>query len=129
MTEANTGLRGDVNVLHQTIESTAVSITTSATQIIAPVSGIRFNAGSLVVYNGGTGGTLTLRVFGQNRQAAGTVGGASSGWSQIGNDITVTTGTSANAQWTGVYKKIAVIGLMGTGTATDVVVDMLLVQQ
>ncbi len=90
--------------------------TSSTTTLISVQDGRRFTDGSLTIYNRGQGGTATVKVWVNNNETPGTIATASQGWSQLGDNISLTSGSAANKQWTGRYRWVGITATVASGT-------------
>lgn len=116
------------SVLTQQVYNAAKTVGTSQTTVLTPTDGRMCNNGSLVLYNGGTGGALTAKVWVNNYDDAVTSYpiAAASGWAQLGSDITVASGASSAREWTGCYRWLAVTGVLASSEKSDVQAYILL---
>jgi len=119
------------NVVSQMIKNESVNVGTSQTKVISPIDMRLYNNCSIVTYNGGTGGTLTLKVWVNNKDDIDTDGAINyaNGWAQLGSDITISAGNCVAKEWTGTYRWLAVTGALGTSTASDINTYILLTHQ
>lgn len=133
MTESSSGMlnvtSGPPAIIYELDTNPDSTVGTSETEIIAPRDSTPYNNGSLVLYNGGTGGALTARVFVSNLEAQGVVGAASNGWAKLGNDISVASGASSAVQWSGIYRWLTIRGLLATSEKSDVNTNLMLIHQ
>ena len=97
-------------------ESVSVSNTVETTLISAKEC-FKYNNGSVTTYNGGTGGTLSVKVYVSDKELP-TTFTATGGWVQLGSTISVASGSANASQWSGVYKWVGLTGTMGTATGT-----------
>jgi hypothetical protein len=98
--------------------NTSVSVGSTITTLLSASDSRLYRAASIVVYNHGEAGTLTVKVWVSNNETAGTLGTASDGWAQLGDDITISSGSSSNKQWIGRYRRTGVTATVSSGTGT-----------
>lgn len=120
---------GPPGIFYESDYNESATVGTSATEIISKKDDVRFNRGSLCIYNAGTGGALTAKVYVSNKESPGATYTAANGWAQLGSDISVASGANSPVQWTGSYRWVAVTGSLASSEASDVDAYMLLIHE